>query len=520
MQNINFGSLGKTPTIVRASEIAVDLTSTPLKYHRHGWQSWSLAAWTKLNPMLLQQPAIFHPLQVDVEYVREKNHNGSWFGALEFEDGNILLLGALALGAHVFFAGTQLTGRFESGEGEWFAAYGRENAVFEEYAQKLADRFGRKKTGAAPRVWCSWYSLYHAIDETALFNTFEKLGDLPFDVLQVDDGWQRSIGDWEPNAKFPSGMDALAARIKSTGRMAGLWLAPLIATRSSRLFHKHPDWFLRDARGRHVSAGFGWGQQLYALDTTQPEAIDWLGTLMKQVRAWGFDYLKLDFLYAGALKGIRSADIAREAAYRDALELMRGAMGSDAFFLGCGTPIIPALGLCDAIRIGPDVAHQWEKYRDAVLLYNHTTPGTRNAIRTVMNRLWLKQIIQIDPDVVYFGERENEMTHAQKSLLQDLALVCQFKATSDLPQWMTTAELGQLRQFLEADPKIEQMGRYVFQLDHRVVDFSAAVELPEAPMGIVAAWGAFLGWLGSLPFVLRIINRIDDEVLRKRRASI
>ncbi len=86
------------------------------------------------------------------------------------------------------------------------------------------------------------------IDEVILHKIFDELGDLPFDVLQVDDGWQVDIGDWEVNGKFPSGMNALAEKIKSTGRRAGLWLAPLIATKSSKLFHEHKDWFLRDER--------------------------------------------------------------------------------------------------------------------------------------------------------------------------------------------------------------------------------------------------------------------------------
>ena len=58
-------------------------------------------------------------------------------------------------------------------------------------------------------------------------------------------------------------------------------------------------------RGQFVSAGFNWGEPLYALDTTHPDVTLWLVALMKQVRAWGFDYLKLDFLYGGALKGKR-----------------------------------------------------------------------------------------------------------------------------------------------------------------------------------------------------------------------
>jgi alpha-galactosidase len=199
---------------------------------------------------------------------------------------------------------------------------------------------------------------------------------------------------------------------------------------------------------------------------------------------------------------------------------MREAMGADAFFLTCGTPILPAIGLCDAIRIGPDVAHDWEKYRDSTLLYNLTTPGTKNAIRTVIHRLWLKPLLHIDPDVAYFESRENSLTQEQKSLLQDLAYICDFKATSDLPQWLTNDELGQLRSFLEARPKIKQTGRYIFQIDDRTVDFTSATSMPEIPRGLLALWAAFLGWLGDRHFVLRVFRMLDNNALKKRRAGL
>ncbi len=520
MPTIHFAEIKNTPKIIKATGIDIELPSKPVKYYRHGWQSWSLAAWTDLKSLPIQKPDIFHPLQVDVQHVRKTTPHSSWVGAVEFEDGDILLLGALATDAHVLLVEDQLSGRSEADEIEWFIAYGQEHVVFNKYADQLGNRFGKLNKTTAPRVWCSWYSLYTVIDEEILFKTFDELGDLPFDVLQVDDGWQVSIGDWEANKKFPSGMNALAEKIKSTGRRAGLWLAPLIAVKSSQLFKQHADWFLRDERGRFVSAGFNWGEQLYALDTTHPDAILWLVALMEQVRAWGFDYLKLDFLYGGALKGRRYHDMSREAAYREALRVMREAMGADAFFLTCGTPIIPAIGLCDAMRIGPDVAHKWEVYRDAHMLQNPTTPGTKNAVRTVAHRLWLKPLLHIDSDVAYFVEKENEMTQEQKKLLQDLAIVCGFKATSDLPQWMTPAEREELRAYLEADPEVTQTGRYTFRLDDRLVDFSPAVALPEFPSGSNAISAAFLGWLGSFPFVLRIFKMLDDKALRKRRSNL
>jgi alpha-galactosidase len=519
MTSLQFSEIQSKPQIIKAQELHIDLPSQPVRYYRHGWQSWSLAAWTDPSPIPVPKPAIFHPLQLDAEHVHKKYLNGSWLGAVEFKDGNVLLLGALGTDANVSLQ-DQLSGQSEAGEVEWFTAFGRETVVFEEYVTALGVRLGGAKKNGVPRVWCSWYSLYTAIDEQTLYKIFDDLGDLPFDVLQVDDGWQMDVGDWEANKKFPSGMKALADRIKSTGRRAGLWLAPLIATKSSKLFRDHPDWFLRDETGRHVSAGFNWGERLYALDTTHPDVTSWLVALMKQVRTWGFDYLKLDFLYGGALKGKRFKDIPREAAYRECLKTLREAMGADAFFLTCGTPILPALGLCDAMRIGPDVASFWEKYRDAYLLYNPTIPGTKNAIRTVLHRLWLKPLLHIDPDVAYFESKANQLTQEQRLLLQNLANVCEFKATSDLPQWLGRAEFEQLRSFLNKNPKIEQTGRYTFHVDDCAVDFTSATPLPDIPTGLTALWGKLVGWLGDRYFLLRLYKVLNLSKFRKRKSNI
>ena len=176
--------------------------------------------------------------------------------------------------------------------------------------------------------------------------------------------------------------------------------------------------------------------------------------------------------------------------------------------------------MCDAIRIGPDVSHEWESYRNESLLRNFTTPGTKNAIRTVVHRLWLKPLVHIDPDVEYFESKENSLAEEHKQQLQDLALICDFKATSDLPQWMTTQERENVRAFLTAETDSTQISRYVYQLDDRIVDFSSAVALPQQPRGINTAWGNFLGWLGNWKFVLKILKMLDDRALKKRVSRI
>src|SRR3990172_11537928 len=140
MSFINFSEIQKTPQIIKTNNIEIELSSKPVKYYRHGWQSWSLATWTDLSPMPLQMPAIFHPLQVDEQHVRKTHPHGAWMGAVEFADGNILLLGALATDAHVHLVQNQLSGHSEADEIEWFIAFGQENVCFEEYAEQLGNR--------------------------------------------------------------------------------------------------------------------------------------------------------------------------------------------------------------------------------------------------------------------------------------------------------------------------------------------------------------------------------------------
>ena len=210
----------------------------------------------------------------------------------------------------------------------------------------------------------------------------------------------------------------------------------------------------------------------------------------------------------------------REAAYRVGLQAMRDAMGAEAYFLACGAPIIPSLGLCDALRMGPDVAAEWESRRDAVLLSNPTTPGTRNAIRSTLNRLWLKPLITTDPDVAYFCSQHNILTGEQKQMLQDLALVCNFKATSDIPEWLSPVERRELREFLEASPKIERTSRYMFDIGGHQVDFAPVIQLPDPPSGPDVLKSMLFGWLGNQSWALKLLDKLGKAAQQKVRNSL
>jgi len=166
------------------------------------------------------------------------------------------------------------------------------------------------------------------------------------------------------------------------------------------------------------------------------------------------------------------------------------------------------------------VAGEWASYRDAVLQYNPTTPGAKNAVRTTLHRLWLKPLVQTDPDVAYFATRGNSLNPEQKRILQDLALVCDFRATSDLPQWLTGEERESLRAFLGDQPKSRQIGRTQFQLGLRTVDFAFAVSMPEPPRGLKAIQGSLTGWLGSQGWALNLLNKLSQRALEKMKKEL
>jgi alpha-galactosidase len=195
----------------------------------------------------------------------------------------------------------------------------------------------------APTVWCSWYHYFTRVTESDVVENLVALGkhDLPVDVVQIDDGWESQIGDWLTLSSRFKSLSDLVMRIGDTGRRAGIWVAPFLATADSDTARTHPDWVV-------PGAGFNWGQPLLGLDPTHPGVRGYLTEVFERLRGYGFDYFKVDFLYAGALGDL--------SAYRSGVSLIRDVIGPDAYLLGCGAPILPSVGLFDAMRVSADVA--------------------------------------------------------------------------------------------------------------------------------------------------------------------
>ena len=263
--------------------------------------------------------------------------------------------------------------------------------------EAVGDRLGSGQVRKIPPGWCSWSYYFKQVNEQDVVENAEaarRLG-LPIEIVQVDDGYEMDIGDWlDVRPEFGS-LERLAARIRALGLRPGIWIAPFMVSPGSALARKHPHWLVAGA-----DAGTHWGRRMRILDVTNPAAADYVAHVFRTFTGWGYSYFKLDFLYAAAIPGLD--------AYRRGMLLIREAVGPDAILLIGGAPLLPSIGLCDAMRVGPDVLPEKP---DPQLDLESVVRITR--LRAWMNgRLWVN-----DPDCLVarpeIEEREAWAAHLQ-----------------------------------------------------------------------------------------------------------
>ena len=131
----------------------------------------------------------------------------------------------------------------------------------------------------------------------------------------------------------------------------------------------------------------------YALDLTQAPVQEHIRSLLSSIaHDWGFGLVKTDFVYAGGLPGVRqNPKMTRAQAFRKGMEAVRQGIGEETFLLGCGYPFGPAVGLVDAMRIGPDTAPNWTpylwtvKWATPIIKTEKSVGSLRNNIRHTLN---------------------------------------------------------------------------------------------------------------------------------------
>ncbi len=213
--------------------------------------------------------------------------------------------------------------------------------------------------------WTSWYAFRDRVTEQDIRGTAdvmaERLRPFGYDVLQIDDGFQRlpiSVPDnWlNTNEKFPGGLKGLQSYIAGKGLTAGLW--------TNTTFHDstwafgHPAYFVRDADGK-PSRGNWVG---YVMDGANPATMrDLVLPVYTVLKQQGWNYFKVDALRHLRYEGVNShatfyaqRKLDRVKVYRDFSQQIRNVLGRDAFMLASWGPRPELAGIIDATRLGDD----------------------------------------------------------------------------------------------------------------------------------------------------------------------
>lgn len=294
-----------------------------------------------------------------------------------------------------------------------FLSEGSIDEVFDRYAQLLQmPQIDNQRY----RGWTSWYNYYQNISEEIILKNLAnyQMGDI--DIFQIDDGYQRAIGDWldvDP-VKFPSGMKVIADAIKKKGMKAGIWLAPFVCEKKSSLALNHPEWLLKDNQGNFLEGGSNWSG-FYVLNLELDEVKEYIRHVFSVVLdEWGYDMVKLDFLYALCI--LPTTSKSRGQIMAEGMDFLRECVGN-RLILGCGVPLASSFGKVDFCRIGCDVGLDFND-KWFMKYFHRERISTYHAINNAMGRFALNgRFFLNDPDVFLLRDDHLQLSASQKTML-------------------------------------------------------------------------------------------------------
>lgn len=245
-------------------------------------------------------------------------------------------------------------------------------------------RYDDTYSPTAPIVWSSWPSYYESVTEQDIIRNTDwlatNLKPYGFEYVVLDDGYDRSadfdrqeassdavpgqtkghswIQNWSAD-RFPRGPKWLTSYIHAKGLKAGLWLVP---NAYGPALNEHPDWYLYDKQGKVLL-----DYDTPALDSTNPQVLEFLRYLFTKLDNFGFDYYKFDGdsalpAYAPPVDKKRmyspSADFIDN--YRKRFAVIRQTLGPERFIEECpaGTPL-NAIGFVNSYFNGQDLYDNW-----------------------------------------------------------------------------------------------------------------------------------------------------------------
>ncbi len=206
--------------------------------------------------------------------------------------------------------------------------------------------------------WGSWNLYYANVDAAKLREeatwVAANLAPKGLTDFLLDDGYEPTWGTWSASSAFGAELATLNAEQAALGLKPAVWLAPFYVDLRDPLVTEHPDWFVRKPSGE-LRTFTNFGPTHAALDVTNDAARAHVIDALKRLRDWGYRTIKIDFLFGGAIAGVRSKPVTGLESYAQWMRAIREAV-PELHVIGCGAPILPSVGFVDSMRTGPDVA--------------------------------------------------------------------------------------------------------------------------------------------------------------------
>ena len=277
--------------------------------------------------------------------------------------------------------------------------------------------------------YTSWYNYYQNINEEIILRDLSSL-DNRFNLFQIDDGYETFVGDWLDidEKKFPNGLKPIVDEIHSRGFKAGIWLAPFVAEQKSKLFKEHPEFFRLDKKHKPIKVGVNWSGQ-YVLDIEKKEVVEYIQKCLKFYIDLGFDFFKLDFLYAVNVP--KDYKHTRAEISQKGYELLRDTLKGKSI-LGCGATLFNCIDNFDYLRIGPDMTLDFDDVMYMRLMHRER-PSTKTTIQNTLYRsLFNHRLFANDPDVFLLRDENTKLPiQTRKALAYINALFGSVLMTSD-----------------------------------------------------------------------------------------
>lgn len=291
--------------------------------------------------------------------------------------------------------------------------------------------FGQDFTSKGKKIfgYTSWYDTYQNINEQMILNKLEH-ADKRFNLFQIDDGYETRVGDWlsiDKN-KFKSGLKPIVDKIHEKNMLAGIWLAPFAAEEESELFKNHKDWFLKDQNNNFIKAGCNWNG-FYALDLTKEEVREYIKEALEYYSNLGFDFFKLDFVYAASI--VVPKGYTRSEWQNYTYSFLRNIL-KDKLILGCGANLFNSYNNFDYLRVGCDVSFDFDDKPYMRLLHRERNSTKNTILNTIYRSIFDNHLFLNDSDVFLLRDTNTTMSfETRKALIKINSLNSSVLMTSD-----------------------------------------------------------------------------------------